>query len=628
MAINLAVTSDKVQGQVNASLAANSFTATGWFRCSAITTDGNFNTVFNLLNGTSTGTIYFGSNSAGTGFRYRLGISGLVVEPSTTTEPFEANKWFFFAIRGNGTEAALFLAKEPNFTINKYTTTGSFTNASGFRAQLGANSPEGGAFAMRGAYSDFKVWSAPLSDEEIENIARRISPPVVTSFSNWYPLNRISLTDCYVDYGPTANNLIATSGTPTVVDGPPVSWGDATTSYPTSATINYSYFKPTSNITSQWTLFSLGLESSNLIARYLLNEASSGTSVTQINSTVNNYHLDEINYNSGAMFWTEDSGGNRGIRSSTTGQTQHARRKVTTGDPLLSASGGTKWTWEVVVDNNILGTANNERVVAIHRRTSTGVSAFSITVNTTEFFCTGFNNSSATSDGTALLHSMLRSSLTSGRNVIHLVIDSTLATAADRAKFYLNGAFMTPVFTNATVVQNSTLALNTDHDLIFFNRGDTGTFTRSPQGNLYYAALYNKALTTDEINVNYSALITNGDDTEGTGVIFNYEGVNDGDDEPAFSDYVYADRTNKLDEYKFSFPSEGFIKANSSLTISYTTEISGEAQANVSLYQGETLIKSTLVGTLGQSTGQLILTPAEAANITDVSNISLRITSV
>jgi len=254
MAINFASTSDKVQAQVNASLAINAFTAAGWFRCSSITTDGNFNTVFNLLNGTSTGTVYFGSNSAGTGFRYRLGISGLVVEPSTATEPFEANKWFFFAIRGNGTEAAVFLAKEPNFTINKYTTTGSFTNATGLRAQLGANSPEGGAFAMRGAYSDFKVWAAALSDAEIQSVSKRVAPSTTTSFSNWFPLNRSVLADCYVDYGPTANNLIATSGTPTITDGPPVSWGASILAPSNDPSISYTIYRPTSNVTAQWTV--------------------------------------------------------------------------------------------------------------------------------------------------------------------------------------------------------------------------------------------------------------------------------------------------------------------------------------------------------------------------------------
>jgi hypothetical protein len=432
-----------------------------------------------------------------------------------------------------------------------------------------------------------------------------------------------NITDAAKDFSGN-NRVFAARNTPTIEDGPAISWGADIEGLKGGPTYNLTNFRPNANTTAQWSLLKTPtLASSNLIARYLLNEASSGNSVTQINSTVNSYHLNEIDYNGTAMFWTQNSAGNKGIRSTSISQQQHARRKVTTGDTLISASVGNKWTWEIVIDGDMLGSANNDRVVAVHRRTSTGISAFSIVVNTTEFFCTGFNNSSSITDGT-FLHSMLRSDLVAGRNIIHLVIDSTLATAADRAKFYLNGVFKSPSTTTNTVIQNSTLAIDTDYDLILFNRGDGVNLTRSPQGNLYYAALYNKVLTQDEINVNYSALITS-DDTEGSNATLNYEGVRD-INEDVFIDSVGAYAPGKIDEYKFDIEAGTTLQASSNLLINYVANFTGNAQTYVNVYQGTNLIKSSITDST-QPSGTIILSVAETANITDLPNLSLRITS-
>src|SRR5687768_784715 len=87
-----------------------------------------------------------------------------------------------------------------------------------------------------------------------------------------------------------------------------------------------------------------------LIARYYFDEAASGSAPTQVNDhSGNDYHLTEIDYGSGNMAYTEDSG-QRGLSSSSVLGTQRARRSVdNTSDVLRNAlNGATKATIEVV----------------------------------------------------------------------------------------------------------------------------------------------------------------------------------------------------------------------------------------------------------------------------------------
>jgi hypothetical protein len=572
----------------------------------AVTSPSNSYTI--EINNSGVGTFAAYNYNVGTGIGFNT-----LVSPAPGT-------WYFCFITGlSGTSyrAGLINLSTGVTEIVTHGTPGTFTTGV---LNFGTNGYGG---TIKGRIAGIKAWDASLTNNEILQEARSLTPVRTANINLWCPVIR-SGTDRVKDYSGNARDLTQNSIT-IDEDGPPVSWGGPTTSIASQATENYTVFKPTSNTTAEWSLVAAPtLVSSNLIARYMLNEASSGSQITQINSTVNNYHLDEINYNSGQMVWTQGPNGNRGLRSTTIGQPQYARRKVTTGDALITASGGNKWTWEIVVDGSIVGSANNDRIVAVHRRTSTGTSAFSIAVNTTEIYGTGFNNSSATNDG-QFLSSILLSRLRAGRNVIHLVIDSTISGESSRDVIYLNGNEENESSENAFVTQNSTLAINTDYDLIFFNRADGVNLTRSPNGILYYAALYNKAFTQAEVTNNYNILNIQ-DDIEPVLVTANYQGVSD-TDENGFSDYVEATVSGKVDEYKFTVPAGTTIKSGSSLKISYSIELIGSAQVNVAVYQGTTLIKSTPVTTLGQSSGTITLTPTETANITDFSNLSLRITS-
>jgi hypothetical protein len=101
--------------------------------------------------------------------------------------------------------------------------------------------------------------------------------------------------------------------------------------------------------------------------------------------------------------------------------------------------------------------------------------------------------------------------IANGRAVYQLVIDSTQATAADRARLYVNGAFVPP----ATVGSNSTLVLDASVSFIENNDalvlGNRSGGDRSLGGTLYYAAIYKGVLTDSELLQNRDILLASDD---------------------------------------------------------------------------------------------------------------------
>lgn len=96
----------------------------------------------------------------------------------------------------------------------------------------------------------------------------------------------------------------------------------------------------------------------------------------------------------------------------------------------------------------------------------------------------------------------------STRQVVHMVLDTTSATAAARVQLYVNGMGATPdAFTPPA--QNKTIELTAAVDALTLGNDPDGG--KSFAGVLYYAALYNKALTAAEI-VNNTTILTAGDD--------------------------------------------------------------------------------------------------------------------
>ena len=250
------------------------------------------------------------------------------------------------------------------------------------------------------------------------------------------------------------------------------------------------------------------LVDTGLVCRYYFDEAASGQAPTSVaDASSNNLPLTEINYGGTNLNWVEPSAGQRGLNSASVTGTQRARRTIgNSGDALRTAlSGAQKVTIELVVRVD-LGNANVGRVFAINDRAG-GIAQLGVTaVSAGTSVRVYINGNDQTGDISNL----------SSRSVYHVVIDSTLATAADRVKVSVNGGTLSSVG-NGSLSLNETLSLPSDLDLIAFNRESTGTWDRSFDGALFYAAIYNVAFDSTRITDHYDVLVLDDDTPVGGG---------------------------------------------------------------------------------------------------------------
>jgi hypothetical protein len=93
------------------------------------------------------------------------------------------------------------------------------------------------------------------------------------------------------------------------------------------------------------------------------------------------------------------------------------------------------------------------------------------------------------------------------RAVFHLVFDSTQPNASDRAMLYVNGMPAT-VDMALPVLLNDTIQPPTDG---VFAVGNREIGTRTIQGSIYYAAIYDSAFTPAEVAQNHQLLIVDDD---------------------------------------------------------------------------------------------------------------------
>lgn len=117
-------------------------------------------------------------------------------------------------------------------------------------------------------------------------------------------------------------------------------------------------------------------------------------------------------------------------------------------------------------------------------------------------------NGGGAGDGPSTIAGAWQSLDLSTRKVVHMVLDTTGATADARVQLYVNGQGAT-LGTFTPPVQNKTIELTAASDALTLGNDPDGG--RSFQGVLYYAALYNMALTAGEI-ANNTDVLTVADD--------------------------------------------------------------------------------------------------------------------
>jgi len=238
------------------------------------------------------------------------------------------------------------------------------------------------------------------------------------------------------------------------------------------------------------------------VVRYYFDEAASGTGPTAVvDRSGNGYDLTTINYGAGNMAYAEPAAGMRALDSISVNGTQRASRAIdNTSDAVRDALAGvTQATIELVLRLDAAN-SNGGRVFGINDRAGNdGELMVKASNDLNTSLKLSFND----------LDSPDSNNIGTARSVLHIVLDSTQGTASNRLKLYQNGTLLTSFGDNVGL--NETLALAADLDLVAFNRDSGGSFDRSIDGALFYAAIYAEAFTAQMVSDNYDILTLDDD---------------------------------------------------------------------------------------------------------------------
>ncbi len=96
------------------------------------------------------------------------------------------------------------------------------------------------------------------------------------------------------------------------------------------------------------------------------------------------------------------------------------------------------------------------------------------------------------------------------RSVLHIVYDSTLAIGAERAKLYINGVLQANLAVGPSL--DSQIQIGNDSSLFLGNRADG---QRPTSGTFFYAAIYSKAFSAEDVSFNSNILQLDDDSRPG-----------------------------------------------------------------------------------------------------------------
>jgi len=236
------------------------------------------------------------------------------------------------------------------------------------------------------------------------------------------------------------------------------------------------------------------------IARWLIDNASSGVmSGVIVDDTGNGNNLTIDNANSDGS-WTSVAAGN-GLTANAAGKTSGSMIAeladiVANGNIGSALNNATQASIILVADLD--NTAPNEDHV-FHLGTYSGNG--DLNVQMAAKFQVRWNNEA----GGGYVRA---NNYPSGLSVIHIIIDTAQAVAADRIKIYYNNALQGQSVNTITQNDSLTAVNDTGRYVSLFNRP---TQNRNARGSLYFAELHDAALTAQEISDSYTALIANND---------------------------------------------------------------------------------------------------------------------
>lgn len=236
------------------------------------------------------------------------------------------------------------------------------------------------------------------------------------------------------------------------------------------------------------------------IARYLFDEASSGTTPTQVFDTTGNSNHLSINYGTNGGLWTSDAQGNGFEFPLNPGSGSAANLSISdlSGTEFTTYNAATEASFIMVVDLDD-GMADSSRLFQIG--TTSGDGSFALSDNGSTIRIRWAEDTGETGD------SVNYPSIEGvGKRIIHGIVDSTEAVGADRCKMYVNNVLQTA--SEGVIPLNAAPIVDATRSLEVGNRGDG---IRSIDGKIYFLAFYDRALTPQEVSESYTALLTNHD---------------------------------------------------------------------------------------------------------------------
>ncbi|MCH7935051.1 MAG: hypothetical protein IIC36_13745, partial [Gemmatimonadetes bacterium] len=232
-----------------------------------------------------------------------------------------------------------------------------------------------------------------------------------------------------------------------------------------------------------------------LVARYWIDEVPSGQAPTQlIDDQASPLNL-PITYDGANPTYTVASTG-RGWESTTTANGGRASILVDGTKLQTTLDGATATTIELVLRVDAVATTNS-RLFHIGSGSESGdLTLSSPNASTLYFYMSGENIRGQWDPG-----------FDGTRAVYHLVYNSTESVAGNRVRLYKNGVLVTKTGGTDPPL-NQTISIPNGQYFAIANRE---TCCRSFDGDIYYAAIYDGALTAGEVSTNYTALLANDD---------------------------------------------------------------------------------------------------------------------
>jgi len=238
------------------------------------------------------------------------------------------------------------------------------------------------------------------------------------------------------------------------------------------------------------------------IARWVMNEAASGTSPTTVSDDVDGNTL-TIDYSSGDAEWTSVGAGNGMDFTATACTSDTAITSLANiadnGNIGAKLDGAAEASFIIVADIDA-GANNVSRLFHIGTDTGDGDLAVGVTTTVLQVRWDDEVQSGAVAE--------VEYPIPSGLTVITGVIDTTEAVQADRVKLYYNNVLQT-ASQSALPLNNALDAINDTDRLVSIGNRPSGT--RNIDGKIYYVELFTGQLTTQQITDSYDALVLDND---------------------------------------------------------------------------------------------------------------------